>query len=83
MKLLKKDMIMTMRGFESRQAMWSYKAQIASQPPGMAEYAARKSDFYRKLKNNIIIKCDKHVKVRMLIICANPLFGLAFFRTLS
>jgi hypothetical protein len=68
LKLLKRDMIMAMRGFESRQAMWTHKAQLTSQVPGMAEYAARKSDFYRKLKEGIVQKCDKYIKVSTTIV---------------
>jgi hypothetical protein len=63
LKLLKCDMVMAMCGFESRQEMWSYKAQLTSHTSGMAEYAVRKSDFYRKMKDSIVKKCDVHVKV--------------------
>ena len=43
--------------------MWAFKAQTTCRAQGMAEYAARKSDFFRKLKEKIIEECDEHVKV--------------------
>jgi hypothetical protein len=66
--LLKRDMIASMRGFESRQKMWAYKAERAPRAPGMAEYAAKKSNFYRVLKEDVVKRCDKHVKVSIVLL---------------
>jgi hypothetical protein len=79
LKFLKRDMITGMRGFESRQRMWTYKAQHMSQVRGMAEYAARKSNFYRKLKDNMVKACDKYVKVSGILL-SEILFVLNTFK---
>lgn len=64
LKLLKRDMIMSMRGFDFRQCMWHERAAVTGLPSGMSEYAARQSNFYRKLKDDVVKRCDVHVKVR-------------------
>jgi hypothetical protein len=61
--LLKKDMLMAVRGFEVLASKWQWKSEVGGLEPGMSEYAARQAWFHCKLKANLFQKCDQHVKV--------------------
>jgi hypothetical protein len=61
--LLKKDMLMAVRGFEVLATKWQWKSEVGGLEPGMSEYAAQQAWFHCKLKAKLFHKCDQHIKV--------------------
>ncbi|KAG9095012.1 hypothetical protein FS749_011297 [Ceratobasidium sp. UAMH 11750] len=62
LKLLKREMVMTIRDFETRARAWDFKSKCDSLQPGMAEYAARKSWFFSELKTDAMNRCLELIK---------------------
>ncbi|KAG8728681.1 hypothetical protein FRC11_010437 [Ceratobasidium sp. 423] len=60
--LLKRDMLMALRSFEVDAARWKWKSELVGLAPGMREYAARKSWFYQRLKEELFEKCNECIK---------------------
>ncbi|EUC58248.1 hypothetical protein RSOL_241280, partial [Rhizoctonia solani AG-3 Rhs1AP] len=62
LKLLKREMVMTIRQFSSYFNIWLFKSNCEGLTPGMSEYAARKSDFYFELQAEAIRQCLPLIK---------------------
>ncbi|QRV98270.1 hypothetical protein RhiJN_26289 [Ceratobasidium sp. AG-Ba] len=50
--LLKREAVMTLKSFQHEQREWNERSKQAGLPPGMAEYASRKSKFFEKLASD-------------------------------
>ena len=66
LKLLKREMVMAARDFQTRQEVWKFKSRSFSRAPGMKEYAAQKSNFFAKLGADLTKRCDACVTVRIV-----------------
>lgn len=67
LKILKREMIMTIRDFSIRSEIWKAKADLQSSSGlvtfGSIEYARRKSDFYAQLRQDALAQCLPLIKV--------------------
>ncbi|QRV98242.1 hypothetical protein RhiJN_26261 [Ceratobasidium sp. AG-Ba] len=50
--LLKREVVMALKSFQHEQREWDERSKQAGLPPGMAEYASRKSKFFEKLASD-------------------------------
>jgi hypothetical protein len=66
LKLLKREMVMAARDFQTRQKIWRFKSQSFDLAPGMREYAAQKSNFFARLGADLSERCGAHVTVRIV-----------------
>jgi hypothetical protein len=66
LKLLKQEMVMAARDFQTRQQVWDFKSRSPNLAPGMMEYAAQKSDFFAKLGLELTKNCHPCVTVRIV-----------------
>ncbi|CEL56456.1 hypothetical protein RSOLAG1IB_11928 [Rhizoctonia solani AG-1 IB] len=64
--LLKKDMLMAVRGFEVLATKWQWKSEVGGLESGMSKYAARQAWFHCKLKAKLFHKCDQHIKDKVV-----------------
>lgn len=64
---LKRDMVMSYRSFKTYQEIWAFKARSDSNSVGMRAYALGRSDFFRRLADQLLTTCLKHIKVRFFI----------------
>ncbi|KAG9097028.1 hypothetical protein FS749_007238 [Ceratobasidium sp. UAMH 11750] len=61
LKFLKREMVMTLNSFRHNQRLWEVKSQQDNLPMGMSEYAARKSQFFKRLADDAFSRGDKMV----------------------
>lgn len=54
LKILKREMVMTVQEFGARAEIWGFKSRWEDAKPGMAEYAVQKSWFYSQLQKDAI-----------------------------
>jgi hypothetical protein len=59
-------MVMTLKSFQYRQQIWDWKSSQQGLTPGMAEYAAQKAAFFKKLAEETFSRCHQHVMVSHL-----------------
>ncbi|KAG8715273.1 hypothetical protein FRC08_010769 [Ceratobasidium sp. 394] len=66
LKLLKREMVMSYRGFKTREEIWMFKAETAaastSSVAGMAEYARARGHFFRQLADGVLQVCLSHMQ---------------------
>ncbi|CAE6442510.1 unnamed protein product [Rhizoctonia solani] len=61
LKIIKREMVMTIRSYEDRAAVWDVKSKGDPLTEGMAEYAARKSYHYSRLEKDAAMACMDHI----------------------
>ncbi|GAB1525785.1 hypothetical protein RhiTH_008951 [Rhizoctonia solani] len=62
LKLLKREMVMALNGFQYERQQWECRSLQPGLVPGVAEYARKKADFYDQLSIDLYELCDEHVK---------------------
>ncbi|KAG8780461.1 hypothetical protein FRC12_023010 [Ceratobasidium sp. 428] len=60
--LTKREMIMTIRSFQSHQEIWEWKSRNGQATPGMRAYACRRSRFFANLSRQMLEACLEHLK---------------------
>jgi hypothetical protein len=55
---------MTYRSFKTLEEIWRFKAESASNTPGMSQYAYAKSDVFGRLASDAKVTCMPYIKVR-------------------
>ncbi|EUC54721.1 hypothetical protein RSOL_068660 [Rhizoctonia solani AG-3 Rhs1AP] len=65
LKLVKREMVMTVRSYEHRASVWDRKSQANSLNNGMAEYAARRSDYFSRLAKGAASTCMEYINVSL------------------
>ncbi|KAG8779988.1 hypothetical protein FRC12_023613 [Ceratobasidium sp. 428] len=60
--ITKREMVMSIRSFQSHQEIWEWKACNGQATPGMRAYACRRSRFFAELSRQMLDACLEYLK---------------------
>ncbi|KAG8704174.1 hypothetical protein FRC09_003713 [Ceratobasidium sp. 395] len=60
--LTKREMVMSIRSFQTHQEIWEWKSCNGQATPGMRAYARRRSRFFAELSHQMLDKCLKYLR---------------------